>query len=147
MKTVHLFTDGACIGNPGPGGWACILCYGGHRRELCGFEKQTTNNRMELTAAIKGLQALREPCQVLITTDSEYLKNGISKWINGWKRNGWMTKDRRPVVNRDLWEMLDELASQHQAEWQWTRGHANHSENNRCDELATTAARTQTACP
>lgn len=147
MKTVHLFTDGACIGNPGPGGWACILRYGAHRRELCGFEKQTTNNRMELTAAIKGLQALREPCQVVITTDSEYLKNGISKWIKGWKKNGWMTKDRRPVVNRDLWEVLDDLASQHQAEWQWTKGHADHAENNRCDELATRAARTQTACP
>ncbi len=147
MKTVHLFTDGACIGNPGPGGWACILRYGQHTRELCGFEKQTTNNRMELTAAIRGLEALREPCHVVITTDSEYMKNGITSWINGWKRNGWMTKAKKPVVNRDLWEALDEQVSRHQSEWQWTKGHADHQENNRCDELATSAARKQTACP
>jgi len=147
MKTVHLFTDGACIGNPGPGGWACILRYGHHKRELCGFEKQTTNNRMELTAAIKGLEALRESCHVVITTDSEYLKNGITSWIQGWKRNGWMTKARKPVVNRDLWEALDEHVARHHTEWEWTKGHADHQENNRCDELATSAARTQRACP
>ncbi len=143
MKDVKLITDGACIGNPGPGGWACILRYGNHRRELYGSEPATTNNRMELTAAIKGLEALREPCQVEVVTDSEYLKNGITKWIHGWKRNGWKTGAKKPVVNQDLWSELDRAAAKHTTVWTWTKGHASHEDNNRCDELATRAAREQ----
>jgi ribonuclease HI len=141
MKRVQLITDGACIGNPGPGGWACILRYNGHRREFSGGEPATTNNRMELRAAIEGLRALREPCEVEVVTDSEYVKNGITKWIHGWKRNGWHTSSKKPVVNQDLWNELDQLASSHQVQWTWTKGHANHDDNNRCDELAVLAAR------
>jgi ribonuclease HI len=143
MKTVQLITDGACLGNPGPGGWACILRYGDHKRELYGSEPATTNNRMELTAAIKGLQALREPCEVEVITDSEYLKNGITKWIHGWKRNGWKTAAKKPVVNQDLWNELDRQVEAHNVRWTWTKGHADHEDNNRCDELATRAAREQ----
>ena len=143
MKQVQLITDGACIGNPGPGGWACILRYGGHKKEFSGSEPETTNNRMELTAAIEGLRALKEPCQVEVITDSEYLKNGITKWILGWKRNGWRTSAKKPVVNQDLWSELDALAAKHRATWTWTKGHADHGDNNRCDELATQAAREQ----
>jgi ribonuclease HI len=143
MKKVELITDGACLGNPGPGGWAAILRYGTHKKELFGSEKHTTNNRMEITAAVEGLKALREPCEVTITTDSEYLKNGITTWIHGWKRNGWLTKAKKPVVNQDLWQQLDDQVARHQAQWEWTRGHANHADNNRCDELATRAAREQ----
>jgi ribonuclease HI len=143
MKKVQLITDGACIGNPGPGGWACILRHGSHKKELHGSVPHTTNNRMELTAAIEGLGALREPCEVEVVTDSEYLKNGISKWIHGWKRNGWKTSDKKPVVNQDLWTELDRLAGQHDVRWTWTKGHASHEDNNRCDELATRAAREQ----
>ena len=145
MKKVQLITDGACLGNPGPGGWACILRYGKHKKEMFGSEPHTTNNRMELTAAVKGLEALREPCEVEIITDSEYLKNGITSWIIGWKRNGWRTSTKKPVVNRDLWETLDELNGRHQTHWRWTKGHASHADNNRCDELATSAAREQSA--
>ena len=141
MKRVQLITDGACIGNPGPGGWAYILRYGRHRREMSGREPSTTNNRMELRAAIEGLRALHEPCEVEVVTDSEYLKNGISQWIHGWKRNGWTTASKKPVVNQDLWKELDEAASRHQIHWTWTKGHAGHGDNNRCDELATSAAR------
>ncbi|HEX5430927.1 MAG TPA: ribonuclease HI [Bryobacteraceae bacterium] len=144
MKQVQLITDGACIGNPGPGGWACILRYGNHRREMYGSEPATTNNRMELTAAIEGLRALREPCEVEVVTDSEYLKNGITKWIHGWKQNGWKTKSKSPVVNQDLWNELDRLVAKHKVRWTWTKGHASHDDNNRCDELATRAARSQT---
>jgi ribonuclease HI len=140
---VQLITDGACIGNPGPGGWACILRHGRHKREMFGSEPDTTNNRMELTAAIKGLSALKEPCAVEVTTDSEYVKNGITTWINGWKRNGWKTKSKKPVVNQDLWSELDALASKHKTRWTWTKGHASHEDNNRCDELAERAARDQ----
>jgi ribonuclease HI len=143
MKNVELITDGACHGNPGPGGWACILRYGKFTREMWGSEPHTTNNRMELTAAVKGFEALHEPCEVVVTTDSEYLKNGITTWIKGWKRNGWKTASKKPVVNRDLWEALDEQVSRHQCEWKWTKGHADHEDNNRCDELATMAASTQ----
>lgn len=143
MKQVQLITDGACLGNPGPGGWACILRYGDHKRELYGSEPHTTNNRMELTAAIECLSALREPCDVEVVTDSEYVKNGITKWIHGWKRNGWRTSSKKPVVNQDLWERLDELAAKHQIHWTWTKGHATHADNNRCDELAQRAAREQ----
>jgi ribonuclease HI len=143
MKTVQLITDGACIGNPGPGGWAAILRHGARTREMHGYEPQTTNNRMELTAAIEGLRALKETCEIEVVTDSEYVKNGITTWIHGWKRNGWKTSSKKPVVNQDLWMELDELASQHKIRWTWTKGHADHEDNNRCDELATQAAREQ----
>ncbi len=147
MKRVRLITDGACLGNPGPGGWAAILRYNSHTKEIFGSSRHTTNNRMEIAAAIEGLRALRESCEVEITTDSEYLKNGITSWINGWKRNGWMTKAKTPVVNRDLWMTLDALATKHKAEWRWTRGHADDPENNRADELASRAARDQIFSP
>lgn len=143
MKKVQLITDGACLGNPGPGGWACILRYKDQNRELYGSEPQTTNNRMEITAALKGLEALKERCEVEIVTDSEYLKNGITNWIHGWKRNGWKTAAKKPVVNQDLWQELDEQNARHQTTWTWTKGHASHEDNNRCDELATQAARDQ----
>jgi ribonuclease HI len=143
MKTVQLITDGACIGNPGPGGWAAILRSEGNARELHGFAPQTTNNRMELTAAIEGLRVLKGVCDVEVITDSEYVKNGITTWIHGWKRNGWKTASKKPVVNQDLWTELDQIASMHQIRWTWTKGHADHEDNNRCDELATRAARDQ----
>jgi ribonuclease HI len=144
LKKVQLITDGACIGNPGPGGWACILRYGQNKKEIFGSEPHTTNNRMELTAAVKGLTALREPCEVEIVTDSQYMKNGIQKWIANWKRNGWRTAEKKPVLNQDLWEELDRQNSRHKTVWSWTKGHASHADNNRCDELATSAARSQT---
>jgi ribonuclease HI len=143
MKKVTLITDGACIGNPGPGGWACILRYGERRKELWGSQPHTTNNRMELQAAVEGLRALKQNCAVEVVTDSQYLKNGITEWIHNWKRNGWQTKSRKPVVNRDLWMELDEQNERHRTEWKWTKGHASHADNNRCDELATAAAREQ----
>ena len=142
-KQVQLITDGACLGNPGPGGWACILKYGDHKREISGSAPQTTNNRMELTAAIEGIRALKQPCELEVITDSEYVKNGITTWIHGWKRKGWMTAAKKPVVNQDLWEELDEQAGRHKTTWVWTKGHASHKDNNRCDELATQAARQQ----
>ena len=140
MKKVKLITDGACKGNPGPGGWAAILRYNEHKRELFGCSPHTTNNRMELTAAIEGLKALKEPCEVEIVTDSEYLKNGITTWIHNWKRRNWMTTDRKPVVNRDLWTELEEEVERHKVTWVWTKGHASHADNNRADDLATRAA-------
>ncbi len=143
MKAVQLITDGACIGNPGPGGWACILRFQDIRREVWGSDPQTTNNRMELTAAVQGLAALKEACEVEVVTDSEYVKNGITSWIQGWKRNGWMTKAKKPVVNQDLWQQLDFYNEKHTTRWTWTKGHASHADNNRCDELATRAARQQ----
>jgi ribonuclease HI len=143
VKRVQLITDGACLGNPGPGGWASILRYNGNKREMSGSSPKTTNNRMELTAAIEGLRALKEPVEVEVVTDSEYLKNGITQWIHGWKRNGWKTSAKKPVVNQDLWEQLDQLVAQHKVSWTWTKGHADHEDNNRCDELATRAAREQ----
>jgi ribonuclease HI len=143
LKQVQLITDGACIGNPGPGGWAYILRYKAQKREGYGCEPRTTNNRMELTAAIQGLRALKEPCEVEVVTDSEYLKNGITTWIHNWKRRGWMTTDKKPVVNQDLWHELDDLTQSHTVKWSWTRGHASHEDNNRADELATWAAREQ----
>ncbi len=144
---VRIITDGACLGNPGPGGWAAILKAGPHKKELYGSCRHTTNNRMELAAAIEGLRALNRTCEVELTTDSEYLKNGITSWIKGWKRNGWMTSQKRPVVNRDLWTALDTLAQQHTIQWRWTKGHADDEENNRADELASTAARDQISSP
>ena len=145
MKKVHLITDGACHGNPGPGGWACILRYNGHKKELWGSEPHTTNNRMELRAAIEGLRALKEDCEVEVVTDSEYLKNGITTWIHGWKRKGWMTAAKKPVVNQDLWKDLDAQVARHKTTWSWTKGHASHVDNNRCDELATMAAADQSS--
>lgn len=145
MKKVQLITDGACKGNPGRGGWAAILRFGSHRKEIWGSEPQTTNNRMELTAAVEGLDSLKEKCAVEIITDSEYVKNGITQWIHGWKRNGWKTASRKPVVNQDLWEALDRAVSSHQTEWVWTKGHASHEDNNRADELASEAASKQTS--
>jgi ribonuclease HI len=143
MKKIQLITDGACLGNPGPGGWACILRYGDKKKEMFGSDPETTNNRMELTAAMEGLRALKEPCEVEVVTDSQYVKNGITQWIHGWKKNGWKTSAKKPVVNQDLWEELDELVSKHKLNWTWTKGHADHDDNNRCDELATRAAREQ----
>ena len=143
MKKVQLITDGACLGNPGPGGWASILRHGNFKRELYGSSPQTTNNRMELTAAIEGLRALKEPCEVEVITDSQYVKNGITTWIAGWKRNGWKTSAKKPVVNQDLWSELDALVSKHTLRWTWTKGHAGHQDNDRADELATRAAREQ----
>jgi ribonuclease HI len=143
MKKVQLITDGACLGNPGPGGWACILRFGQLAKEMWGSEPHTTNNRMELTAAVRGLAALKESCEVEVVTDSEYVKNGITKWIEGWKRNGWRKSDKTPVLNQDLWQELDFQNGRHNTKWTWTKGHASHADNNRCDELATAAARSQ----
>jgi ribonuclease HI len=145
MKQVQLITDGACLGNPGPGGWAAVLRYGKHRKEIWGSEKRTTNNRMELTAAVRGLETLKEPCEVEVVTDSQYVKNGITSWIHNWKRNGWRTSTKAPVVNKDLWEELDAQATKHHVRWSWTKGHASHEDNNRADELATGAARDQSS--
>ena len=145
MKKVQLITDGACVGNPGPGGWAAILRYGNHTREIFGFAPHTTNNRMELTAAIEGLRAIKEPCEVEVITDSEYLKNGITQWIHAWKRKKWLKSDKKPVLNSDLWRELDEEVTRHKTPWTWTRGHSLHEDNNRADELATAAAREQRA--
>ena len=144
MKQIQLITDGACHGNPGPGGWAAILRYGPHKKELFGSSPHTTNNRMEMAAAIEGLRALKEPCAVEIVTDSEYLKKGMTEWIEGWKRRNWLTKEKKPVLNKDLWLTLEALVKGHQARWTWTRGHDSHADNNRADELATQAAAAQT---
>ena len=143
LKRVKIITDGSCLGNPGRGGWACILRYNQHKRELYGYSPHTTNNRMELTAAIEGLKALKEPCEVQVVTDSEYLKNGITTWVPNWKRRNWMTIQKKPVINRDLWEELDAAAARHKTTWSWTKGHASHADNNRCDELAQMAAHEQ----
>lgn len=143
MKQIQLITDGACHGNPGPGGWAAILRYGKNTKELFGSSPHTTNNRMELAAAIEGFRTLKEPCEVEVVTDSEYVMKGITQWIEGWKRKGWVTAAKKPVVNRDLWMTLDRLRSGHQARWTWTKGHASHEDNNRADELASLAAASQ----
>ena len=133
---VDIFTDGACRGNPGPGGWGVILRLGERERELWGGERQTTNNRMELTAAIRGLEALKRPVAATVHTDSQYVLKGISEWIHGWKRNGWKTSARQPVKNADLWQRLDTLSQPHNLEWIWVKGHAGHPENERADALA-----------
>jgi ribonuclease HI len=133
---VVIHTDGACSGNPGPGGWGAILRYGGHEKELKGGETLTTNNRMELTAAIMALEALTRPAAVELHTDSQYLRDGISKWIHGWKRNGWKTSDKKPVKNAELWQRLDQALHRHQVTWHWVKGHAGHDDNERADELA-----------
>jgi ribonuclease HI len=136
VHTVEIFTDGACKGNPGPGGWGTILRYGSREKELHGGEPETTNNRMELMAAIQGLESLTRPSAVHLYTDSVYLINGITKWVAGWKRNGWKTKDKKPVKNVDLWTRLEEATTKHHVTWQWVKGHAGHPENERADELA-----------
>ena len=140
MKKVQVITDGSCLGNPGPGGWAAILRYGPHTREMSGAEPRTTNNRMELTAAIRALQALKESCEIEIVTDSQYVKNGVEAWMAKWKKNGWKTAAKKPVLNQDLWVELDRQLARHKTRWSWTKGHASHDDNNRCDELARTAA-------
>jgi ribonuclease HI len=141
IKKVQLITDGSCIGNPGPGGWACILRYGSGERELSGSEARTTNNRMELAAAINGLRALRESCEVDLVTDSQHLKQGITEHLARWKINGWRTSNRNAVQNQDLWRELDELVSRHVVCWTWVAGHGDHDVQNRCDALAVAAAR------
>ena len=143
LALVEIFTDGACRGNPGPGGWAALLRTGGKERELSGGEALTTNNRMELTAAIRALQALTRPCRVRLHTDSQYVRDGITKWIHGWQRNGWRTADRKPVKNAELWQSLLEAAGPHRVEWHWVKGHSGHPENDRVDALACAAADAQ----
>ncbi|MCB1475663.1 MAG: ribonuclease HI [Rhodobiaceae bacterium] len=133
---VDIFTDGACSGNPGPGGWGAILRYGEHEKELSGGEAQTTNNRMEMRAAIEALNALKRPSVVELHTDSAYLRNGITEWIHGWKRRQWRTADKKPVKNVDLWQALDEAIARHEVRWHWVKGHAGHPENERADALA-----------
>lgn len=132
--TIH--TDGACSGNPGPGGWGAILRFGAHERELCGGAAQTTNNRMELTAAIEALNALKRPCKVELHTDSTYVRDGITKWLYNWKRNAWRTADKKPVKNAELWQALDAARARHDVTWHWVKGHAGHDDNERADELA-----------
>ncbi len=138
-EIVDIYTDGACSGNPGPGGWAALLRLGGKEKELFGYEPETTNNRMELTAVIEALRALKRPVAARVHTDSQYVQKGISEWLHGWKRRGWKTADRRPVKNADLWQALDEAAGRHRIEWIWVRGHAGHEFNERVDALARAA--------
>jgi len=150
MKKVTLTTDGACIGNPGPGGWACVLRFEDWVGEIYGSEPHTTNNRMELRAVIEGLSMLKEPCEVTVNTDSQYVRQGITEWLSRWKTNGWKTSEGRskagkPVSNQDLWMALDEASQRHKVAWHWVRGHAHHKDNIRCDFLATKAAREQTS--
>jgi ribonuclease HI len=133
---VEIYADGACKGNPGPGGWGAWLKWGGHEKELCGGEALTTNNRMELTAVIRALENLKRGCRVRVHTDSQYVQKGISEWISGWKARGWRTSDRKPVKNVDLWQALDQLAQSHEVEWVWVRGHAGNAGNERADTLA-----------
>jgi ribonuclease HI len=135
-RKIIIYTDGACSGNPGAGGWGAILVSGAHRKELSGGEALTTNNRMELMAAIGALEAIKKPSQVEVNTDSVYLRDGITKWIHGWRRNGWRTADKKPVKNVELWQRLETAAARHQVEWKWLKGHAGHDENERADELA-----------
>ncbi len=137
MKKVEIFTDGACSGNPGPGGWGAVLRFGGREKELCGGDDDTTNNRMELTACIEALSALKEPCEVTLTTDSQYVVNGMTKgWASSWQKNGWIKSDKKPAQNPDLWEKLLELSKRHRLTFVWIKGHAGHPENERCDALA-----------
>lgn len=135
-QAVEIWTDGACKGNPGPGGWGALLRHGRHEKELCGGEAQTTNNRMELTGVIEALKALKRPCSVVVHTDSQYVKKGMGEWLPNWKRRGWLTADKKPVRNADLWQQLDALVAGHQVEWRWVRGHAGDPGNERADALA-----------
>jgi ribonuclease HI len=139
VKEVVIYSDGACEGNPGPGGWAAVLINGQHQKEISGAEPATTNNRMELKAALKSLLALKEPCQVEFHTDSEYLREGITQWIHGWKKRGWKTKDKKAVKNEDLWRALDSAAAPHTLNWHWVKGHSGNLNNERCDRLAVLA--------
>lgn len=147
MKQVTIYTDGACSGNPGPGGWGVLLVWNGHEREIYGGEAETTNNRMELMAALTALNILKEPCSIDLYTDSKYVRDGILTWIEGWKKNGWRTASRKPVKNAELWQQLDAARARHEIRWHWVKGHAGHPENERVDELArkgaTEAARTR----
>jgi ribonuclease HI len=136
MSEVEMYTDGACRGNPGPGGWGVLLLSGGREREICGGEAATTNNRMELTAAIRGLEALKRRCRVVVYTDSEYVRRGIDEWLANWKQRGWKTAAKKPVKNEDLWRELDELAARHEVDWRWVKGHAGNEGNERADALA-----------
>ena len=138
-EMVQIFTDGACRGNPGPGGWGALLRYGDMEKEMRGAAPDTTNNRMELTAAIMALEALKRPCTVMLTTDSQYVKNGITQWLQDWKRRGWKTADKKPVKNIDLWQQLDAAVTRHQISWHWVEGHSGHAENERADLLANMA--------
>lgn len=137
---MEIHTDGACKGNPGPGGWGALLAYGGREMELCGGEPLTTNNRMEMTAVIRALQALKRKCRVRIYTDSTYVQKGMTEWLQGWKQRGWKTGDKKPVKNADLWQTLDALVQQHEVEWVWVKGHAGHAGNERADALANKGA-------
>lgn len=143
MKQVDIFTDGACKGNPGPGGWAAILRMGAHEKELVGGEAATTNNRMEMTAILRGLTALNEPCAVTVHTDSRYVIDGMTQWIFGWQKRGWMNAAKKPVANEDLWRELIAAARPHKVSWEWVKGHSGHPENERCDELASAEAARQ----
>ena len=140
LPLVEIFTDGACKGNPGPGGWGALIRMGAREKEVSGGDPLTTNNRMELMAAIKALEALTKPCRVTLTTDSNYVRDGIMKWIHGWQRNGWRTADRKPVKNAELWQALLLASKPHDVEWRWVKGHSGHAENDRVDELACAAA-------
>lgn len=135
-QVVTIYTDGACSGNPGPGGWGALLHFNGAEKELCGGEAETTNNRMELMAPIKALGALKKPCKVTIVTDSKYVKDGITTWIHNWKKNGWRNAKKKPVKNADLWQALDEATNGHEVSWEWVKGHSGHAENERADALA-----------
>ena len=136
---VHIFTDGACKGNPGPGGWGAIMKYGDHVKELNGYSSKTTNNIMEITAVIEALKSLTRPCAIILTTDSNYVKNGITQWIHNWKKKGWKTANKKPVKNKECWLQLDVEVQRHQIEWKWVKGHSGHPENERADELANEA--------
>lgn len=136
MKAVKIYTDGACKGNPGPGGWGAVLIYGEHEKELFGGEQNTTNNRMELLAAIEALDKLKTSCEVILTTDSQYVRKGITEWIGNWKRNGWKTAAKKPVKNADLWQQLDAQSERHNIQWRWVKGHSGHPLNERADQLA-----------
>jgi ribonuclease HI len=136
MNTVDIFTDGACRGNPGPGGWGALLRYNGHEKELYGAEANTTNNRMELMAAIRALESLKRGCRVNLTTDSEYLRKGITEWLDQWKQRGWRTAAKKPVKNVDLWQRLEQAIEEHEIQWHWVKGHSGHDENERADQLA-----------
>ena len=140
MKKVEVFTDGACKGNPGPGGWGALLRMGPYEKEFSGGEPDTTNNRMEMTAVIRALTALKEPCEVTVHTDSRYVIDGITKWVHGWKKKGWVNASRQPVRNADLWHELIEQAARHHVSWEWVRGHSGHPENERVDRIASEAA-------
>jgi ribonuclease HI len=144
-KQVEIFTDGSCLGNPGPGGYGIVLRYKSTEKNLSQGFRLTTNNRMEMMAAVVALKSLKEPCQVILTTDSQYVRQGITQWIHNWKKKGWKTADKKPVKNADLWQALDKETQRHNVEWRWVKGHAGHRENEICDELARTAAESPTA--